>query len=444
VNEQRHWKWLAGEVPKWLEKGILTSEQAHRLLAEAPATHAGHSLLTRILIAISALLFGLGVISFFAFNWQDMPKWLKLATIFTAFLAAHGGGYIYGQIREKNTLAEFFHLLGTLLFGAGIMLVAQIYHINDHFPNGVLLWSGGALLMAYVLDSTPQMFIYGALLIVWQSLERSYDLPQVWAAGYAAAGLVPFAIRKKNGLAVSIATVSLVVVLAIQLSYYRLGINGNLYFLGGGALALAWLLRRSTAAACAAPLEIVGGILYFSMLITFTFGEGVKAGLIKGWFNPEVTSLYFPGFIVALILGLWLATFFPLNTLADRYRKSDHRHSLLAFPGLVIAGLIWLMAQFTDVASYRSELVSLAMVLFNLLALVHGIVLIFSGTRGGRIGISFLGCLLVVTIILSRFAAYSDDLLMRSIAFIIAGAFILTIALKTSKRKKGQMIHAKI
>jgi len=42
-------------------------------------------------------------------------------------------------------------LLGVILFGSNIMLIAQIYHIDSHFPNGVLMWSLGALLAAWLV-----------------------------------------------------------------------------------------------------------------------------------------------------------------------------------------------------------------------------------------------------------------------------------------------------
>jgi hypothetical protein len=55
------------------------------------------------------------------------------------------------------------------------------------------------------------------------------------------------------------------------------------------------------------------------------------------------------------------------------------------------------------------------------------------------VGASFLGCLLVVIIILARFLSYSDDLLVRAAAFALAGAFILVIAMKTARVKKEKV-----
>lgn len=444
MKEERHWKWLSAKIPQWVEKQILTPAQANRLLEDAPAAHAGMSILPRILIAISALLFGLGVISFFAFNWQSMPKWLKIATVFTAFIAAHGAGILYGRIPGRQVVSEFLHLLGTLLFGAGIILVAQIYHINDHFPNGVLLWSAGALLMAYVLDSTPQMMIFAVLIVVWQAMERSYDLPQTWALGYAAAGMLPYVFRKQHWFSISITSVALLITLAIQLSYYSIGLNGSLFILGALSLGIAVLLRSKHTTVSSTPLEIIGGILYFGMLISLTFAGGVKAGLIKGWSSPEIESLYVPVAVLVMTLAVWAIAVSPIKTLVKRCRDSEQWPDYLAFPGFIIAGCIWLLAHGFNMTGSRSELAALGTILFIVLALIHGLALIFAGTRTGRVGLSFIGCLLVVTIIISRFMAYSDDLLVRSVAFMFGGVFILIMALKTARIKKGRVANAKV
>ena len=444
MKEERHWKWLSAKIPQWVEKQILTAEQANRLLEEAPDAHAGMSILPRILIAISALLFGLGVISFFAFNWQSMPKGLKIATVFTAFIAAHGAGILYGRIPGRQVVSEFLHLLGTLLFGAGIILVAQIYHINDHFPNGVLLWSAGALLMAYVLDSTPQMIIYTILIVVWQAMERSYDLPRTWALGYAAAGMLPYVFRKKHWFSISITSAALLITLAIQLSYYSIGLNGSLFILGALNLGIAVLLRRKHTTVSSTPLEIIGTALYLGMLISLTFTGGVKAGLIKGWSSPEIQSLYVPGAVLGMTLVVWAVAVSPIKTLVKQCRDSEQWPDYLAFPGLIIAASIWLLAHGFTMSGSRSELAALGTILFIVMALIHGLALIFTGTRTGRVGLSFIGCLLVVTVIISRFMAYSDDLLVRSVVFMLGGVFILIMAMKTARIKKGRVANAKV
>ncbi len=436
MNEQKNWQWLEKKLSEWTAKGILNTDQAERVLGEKPSFQDRQTLLTRILISISALLFGLGIISFFAFNWQAMPKWLKLATIFSGFAAAHFAGYQFGLRSSKRTLAEFFHLLGSLLFGAGIMLIAQIYHINEHSPNGVLLWSLGALLMAYILDSTPQMLLFGILIIIWQSMERSFDIRQIWAVFFVAASMVPMALMKKHWFIVSVVTIAVAFVTVLQLTYFSVGFIGIFLFLGVMCLGIGLLIQRTPHNSCSRPLEITGSILYFIGLIVLTFKEGVKEGLIKTWHGPVMSDIAFPVFIAITTVVIWAAFCFPFDSILTRFRNVQNKHVFLTFVGFVLAVVIWLISSVSFFSVSHSELALVGMVLFNILTLAHGIILIFTGTRTGRIGMSFLGCLLTVTVILSRFAAYSDDLLIRSISFILAGGFILWIAIQTSKVKK--------
>ncbi|UCF92847.1 MAG: DUF2157 domain-containing protein [Desulfobacterales bacterium] len=443
LHDQHHWKWLTAQIPAWVAHGILEPDQAERLLRAAPPADPRHTLLTRILIGISALLFGLGVISFFAFNWEAMAKWLKLITIFTAFIGAHSAGYTIGRLSSRQALAEFFHLLGSLFFGAAIMLIAQIYHIDEHAPNGVLFWSLGVLMMAYTLNSTPQILLFGILAVVWQALERRFHSPQPGAVFLTAAALIPFAIHKKHWFATAIATVTVLIVIIIQLTIFPVAIVGSLLGLGVLALGASLLIRRTSHAACAAPPEVAGSILYFAALIAMTFAEGVHAGLFKTSPGAELASLFLPIFIAVTTIIVWSAFCYPFETFCERLRQTEPKHFFLAFLAFMITLFLALIYRVILPNGYRSELALTGMTLFNALALAHGIVLIFAGTRNGRIGTSFIGCLLVVVVILARFAAYADDLLLRSAAFVLAGAFVLWIALKTSKVKRERIVNAK-
>jgi len=50
-------------------------------------------------------------------------------------------------------------------------LIAQIYHIDAHYPNGVLFWALGGLVTAYLLQSQPAMIAAVALGILWTGME---------------------------------------------------------------------------------------------------------------------------------------------------------------------------------------------------------------------------------------------------------------------------------
>lgn len=435
MSELKHWKWLKGQLPGWIEKGIVTAEQSQRIMKEEPVVQ-GYNLLTRILISISALLIGLGVISFFAYNWQNMTKWMKLGTIFLSFIIAHGVGLWLGQKPERKVHAEFWHLLGSFLFGAAIILIAQIYHIDEHAPNGILLWSAGALMMMYILKSTPQMLLYATLVIVWQVMEIEFHTSQLWAVFYVSVSVILFSIYKKHWFPTAIATISIVVVSAIQSRFSVVNPMVVLLSLGAMSVGIGLLIRRSSYESCAVPPEVIGLVLYFIMLLAFTFPEIIKDSLLARKYTANAGFVY-PLLIAFAVLTVWGLFLLPLKTFPQRIKNLTQKSNLLVFAGFLLTMVI-LFAGISS-ASHESKhvLKNVAAFGFNIIALIHGIVLIFSGTGSGRTGISFAGCLIVVIVIIARFMSFTDNLLVRSFCFLLAGAFILAVSIKTSKVKKN-------
>ena len=105
-------------------------------------------------LAGDAVVAGLGVILLFAYNWHAIPKFGKLGLVFGALVAAHAAGlWLFQRADWRKQLGEALSLLGTMLFGAGIWLVAQMYHIDEHYPNGFLLWAAGAVALAWTMPN---------------------------------------------------------------------------------------------------------------------------------------------------------------------------------------------------------------------------------------------------------------------------------------------------
>ena len=64
--------------------------------------------------AIGAIIFGLGIILFFAYNWADLPKSAKLALVFAAVLISHAIAlWLRRKRADEHNLIEGFHMLGT-------------------------------------------------------------------------------------------------------------------------------------------------------------------------------------------------------------------------------------------------------------------------------------------------------------------------------------------
>ncbi|MBU1690331.1 MAG: DUF2157 domain-containing protein [Gammaproteobacteria bacterium] len=164
-------KRLAQELPRWQEEGWVSAEGRQAILADL-ATRQPRLVWASSLALIGALLLGVGVITWFAAHWNEMNKLTKLVLILfslTASHIAHGLCLTRGALPK---LAQGMALLSVLFFGAAIMLIGQIYHIDSHFPDGIALWAAGGLLTAWLLGSHPAMVASVALAALWTWTEQ--------------------------------------------------------------------------------------------------------------------------------------------------------------------------------------------------------------------------------------------------------------------------------
>lgn len=165
---------LRNELPRWIEEGLLAPNQGEAILARSDAQAAhGLGLIPIALSVIGALTLGTGIILFFAANWEEMTRIAKLAVLFGSMWGAYAvaGRGLSGSARASRVLAQAMLLLGVILFGANIHLIAQIYHIDAHYPNGVLMWSLGALLLAWAVPAEPVAVTGIALATLWSGME---------------------------------------------------------------------------------------------------------------------------------------------------------------------------------------------------------------------------------------------------------------------------------
>lgn len=120
----------------------------------------------RSLVTMGALLVGAGVFSFIAANWEGMTKPVKVAVIVVSMLTVYAAGW---HLREKSNLVrsgEALFLLGSLIYGAGIFLVAQMFQVRANWPDGFVVWMLGCLAMAFAVEVFPLWYLAIVLGIV--------------------------------------------------------------------------------------------------------------------------------------------------------------------------------------------------------------------------------------------------------------------------------------
>jgi uncharacterized membrane protein len=152
-------KWLKKEIPVWVRQGMITQEQADRLTALYPAGNGG----PRILPLLGGILLGLGVLSFVAANWQDIPRLLRFAIIAAAMTCFYAGGErLMRRGDEKPGLGLIAAGLAT--FGAGIFLIGQMFHIVAYHAGSFVLWGAAGILLAFLYRSGFLFAVTAAIL----------------------------------------------------------------------------------------------------------------------------------------------------------------------------------------------------------------------------------------------------------------------------------------
>lgn len=163
-------EWLTRESERWRDGGVLDEAGRTRLLAyyePEPAQARGMT----ALVVLAALMVGIGVLLLIGYNWARLGPVIKVAITMSG-VAAFFAASAFAAARRHNLAAETLALIGTFAYANSIWLIAQVLHIQGHFPDGFMWSAVGALAAALVIGSK------------WIAIEAAiFSVAWVWAAG---------------------------------------------------------------------------------------------------------------------------------------------------------------------------------------------------------------------------------------------------------------------
>ena len=160
---------LKRDSERWVKKGLINSSTADEILAETHAQKSGYSF-SSIVIILGVISLCFAAMTFVAANWDEMPKIVRVAIL----LVGMGIAYLAAAMANAKAMpivADAFVLLGCGVFGASIMLVGQMYHLQGRAEDAVLLWAAGSLLAAFVLRASTALWLSIALFTLWMTFE---------------------------------------------------------------------------------------------------------------------------------------------------------------------------------------------------------------------------------------------------------------------------------
>lgn len=210
----RYQRRLERDLSRWSAAGWVTPEGDKRIRAEIGAARPGFGL-SGALAVLGAVLLGFAAMSFVAANWQEMSKLARLGVLGAGLVAAYAGAGVLFD-RKLDGFAHAALLLGVAMFGASIMLIAQMYHMEGNPPDAVLTWAAGALGTGALVGSNPALALAVLLTGLWSGWETAitggvhwWFVPAIALVMAAMAGRGWQAGLKLAGLALSVWVVAL-------------------------------------------------------------------------------------------------------------------------------------------------------------------------------------------------------------------------------------------
>ena len=395
---------LAVEASTWVDNRLITVEQARaicRLYGIDYDAIRNHSSAYRILVVLGFLFVGLSLITLIGANWDAIPRAARMTGLLVLTAGTHGWA-LHLHRSDKSGAAAGLFFLGNLFYGASIILIAQIYHLGEHIPDGVFVWALGSLPFAVLLCNPWLTVLSGVLALVWFFLEI--------ATGFLSATL--------SVMAFPVFLIAELYVLARG----RANILLFLMFLASlvlwfeTVLAMIWTDGRN-------PLE------YSSEHAFVVFALFILAYAVGHWLHRKESA---KARDLGAVLSLWTLRFALLALLVLSFESPwerllaadwDHQVSMWAVAAAIAAAALWIGSKARNfrlllgitvvcgatmiavIATGAATAAVYFQVITNVALVAAGIGLIFLGTSGGISHYYFLG---VATILLTAFMRYAD------------------------------------
>jgi uncharacterized membrane protein len=371
---------LVGSAMAGPTAGLLTGEERRNRLVQT-------------LGILGALVAGFGVILFFAANWSDIPRPLRVLLLLAALVASFAAGFALREVYGRPNIGHALIFLGTVLFGASVFLVGQMYNVQAHDPLGFLLWAAGAFAIAFLVRSGPIAALAILSFFAWL-VHELVDATQSYDA-------------------------------AVILPAYLVLYGAALYGIGTGGWR--WLEQLQFTR----PMRILGFVFLVAGLLPLTFRDAHEFGDVDPILDIDRVAVTVTCLAVAAGIG---AVALAVLRRRDRLTAVAEAAVLLGCSVLVLAAILW--PEVAREGGAVRDRATLYPILFNVAVAVVAFGALVVGMLLNEVWLSNAGAATVGVDILARFFSSDWSMLARGIVFMLVGIGVLALAALLERRRR--------
>ena len=418
---------LAEVLDRWISEDLVTAAQARRLreyyhLDELDAQASSRFVAT--ILVFGGVLIGLGVISFVAANWAEIPPAVRVFCATALLVGCDWWGWQLWSGDRHQRWGSLLLLIGTFMLGADIALTAQWFQVGGSGGGLFLGWGLGALAMAWGIRHAGVASL-GALVLLGAMM---LDGAVPWLPWLYALAVVPLALLTGSrilltvGLLGALVTLGRIAIESGPATFTLAMLAGALGVLGAAGLAAAtpaWreALALSRGEGDGPGLTDIGerlaNVLVGLTLVAWSFQEMWSRRLFT--LESDLDALAW-GSAVAFGLA-------ALAVAAVAFRRQPLLRPPLLAGGLAALSLTGLLllggGGAGEVLAFPENLILAAFALWAA----------WTGLERADRNAFWFGLALLSIQVFSRFMEFDTGLLLKSLAFIAWGVGLIAVGL---------------
>ncbi len=418
-------EWLERESGRWRDAGAIDEQARKRILAG----YEGVPLVRGpvLLVVLAILMFGIGVLLLIGYNWHRIPDPGKVAIILASIAASFTGSAV-AYARQKAGAGEGLAFFGTLLYGNGIWLIAQVLHIQGHFPDAFLWFGIGAGMCAFLLRSTWIGIETAILLLAWVVASTAATQRPVYLFLAAWPAVLALAYRSRSPVTLAIAAFTL----PLWSFFSTVPGASEPVFLAAAAVSACGLYVVGEWHPEDSPMKLpwhLAGVL--PLLLAF-----IPLLITEVHRNANTDD----GGVSRLAIGIVVAGTACVATLARR----GVRDAATAAVAVVTASLFaWTMALAAGV-SRAQPFVLAATIAFSVLALLLAVSFIRTALQTNQAHDFAAGVLFAVVFLAVRWTSVIHNMFLSGLIMLGAGAGLLFVVRLWRRRDRVLALHGRV